>query len=225
MSASVSTRSTRSRLAIAGLLVVVLAASGCAALTGVAGSGAITTESRDVGAFTRVSAGYDIDVSIRLGPAAPVDVTAHANLLPLVVTRVKGDTLEITAIQEFTSDEPVEVEVVLPALAGVGLSGSSHGRASGLDGDTLDLDLSGGTDFTADGSVGTVNLGMSGGSRADLDALATGTVAVDLSGGATATIRASDSVRGSVSGGARVTVRGGAPMDVTTSGGAQVVSD
>ncbi len=223
MSTSVS---TTSRLALGGLLVVtVLAASGCAALTGVAGSGAITTESRDVGAFTRVSAGYDIDASIRLGPAAPIDVTADANLLPLVVTRVKGDTLEITAIQDFTSDEPVEVEIVMPTLAGVGLSGSSSGTASGLDADALDVNLSGGTDFTADGSAGTVNLGMSGGSRADLDDLSAGSVAVDVSGGATATIRASDSVRGSVSGGARVTVRGGAPMDVSTSGGAQVVSE
>lgn len=226
MSASVSTRSIRSRLGVGGLFVVlVLAASGCKALTGVAGSGAITTESRDVGAFTRVAAGYDINVTIRLGAAAPIDVTAHANLLPLVATKVDGDTLEITAIQDFTSSQPVDVEIVMPSLDGVGLSGSSRGIATGLDGGTLDVNLSGGTDFTADGSVGTVNLAMSGGAQANLGELASRIVNLELSGGATATVSASEQVSGSASGGARATVRGDARWSVTTSGGAQVTSD
>ncbi|PTT85622.1 hypothetical protein DBR42_14225, partial [Pelomonas sp. HMWF004] len=65
----------------------------------ITGSGDITTEARDPGAFDAVSLSDGFHVVIRQGSAHKVEVKADRNLLPYLETRIvdgsKGRTLEI----------------------------------------------------------------------------------------------------------------------------------
>lgn len=204
-------------------IVIVLVASACTMVVGEVGSGAVTTESRTVGPFTKVEADGGIHVDVTIGPASPVVVSAQTNILPIIVTEVVGDTLRIHSSKGYTTTQRVSVQATTPSLVGVTLNGGSEAKVDGLVATDLTIDLSGGAVLTvASKQADTIHLSGSGGARAELAGLTATTVDVDMSGGATATVTATGTVSGTASGGARVTVSGGAAIDVQTSGGAAV---
>ena len=211
--------SVAAAFALALLLVVSLSACG---LVGRAGEGPLTTETRQVTGFTRVDATNGIGVTVRIGQTTSVEVSAQANILPIIATDVEGNTLTIHGTAGFNTSTGVGVTVVMPALAAITLSGGSQGVVEGLDTDRFEIALDGGADLTATGTASVLTLRCSGGSSARLDALAAETVNVQASGGANVTLRASNEVAGSAEGGAQVTVLGNATLNVETSGGASV---
>jgi hypothetical protein len=214
--------SRRRPLTVASVAVVIAAVSMGCSLFGLSGQGPVTTETRQVGAFTRVDASNGIAVNIRIGPTAAVEVQAQANLLPIIATDVQGDTLQIHSTQGYNTSEGVTVNIVLPSLSGISLSGGSQGTAEGVAAGALDVALSGGAVLTASGSSTSLALNVNGGSIGNLDSLLTQTITVDISGGANSTVNAAVSVTGSASGGSHLTVHGGATLNVTSSGGSNV---
>jgi hypothetical protein len=196
------------------LLVLVGALAGC-----VQGQGPVTSETRDVGAFSRIEASAGIRVVVRIGPSEAVEVTAQENLLPVIATDLRGETLSIQASEDFTTLEPVTVTIVVPALDGITLSGGSQAVIDGLDAESLELRIRGGAQVTAAGSVGSVALHADGGATASLEALSVRVATVSMDGGATATLTASVYVTGTAAGGSRLTVLGDAVLSVEESGG------
>jgi hypothetical protein len=207
------------RPVISILLAVMI--SGCG-LLGRTGEGPTTSETRDAIGFTRVEAGNGIRVTLRIGPETSVEVSAQANILPIIATEVDDGTLRIRSTEGFTTSAGVSVTVLLPTLDTLSLSGGSQGVLEGVDAGQLGVELSGGAVLTASGSATALTLTSSGGSIARLDGMQTETVRADISGGSNATVRASVEVAGSASGGAHLTVLGDATLNVETSGGASV---
>jgi hypothetical protein len=220
MRRSVVRRATPSGYATAAILLSV-AVSACG-LIGKTGEGPLTTETRPVTGFTRVDVSNGIGVTVRFGQTTSVDVSAQANILPIIATTVEGETLKIRSTEGFTTSAGVGVTVVMPALSGITLSGGSLGVIESFNADRLEITQDGGSVLTATGTSTTVTLTASGGAAAHLDALAAETVNVQVSGGANATVRASREVAGSASGGAHVTVLGDGTLNVETSGGGSV---
>jgi len=200
---------------IALLLVGVVA--GC-----VQGQGKVTSETREVGAFSRIEASAGIRVVVRIGPSEAVEVTAQENLLAVIATDVRGDTLSIEASEDFTTVEPVTLTVVVPALDGITLSGGSQAVIDGLDAESLELRIRGGAQVTAAGSVGSVALDADGGATVNLEDLSVRVATVSMDGGATATLTASDEVTGTAAGASRLTVLGDGVLSVEESGGSEV---
>ena len=208
-------------LALAGTCLLVASVSACS-LMGRAGEGPLTSESRPVTGFTRVDASNGIGVTVRIGSENSVEVSAQANILPIIATTVDGDTLKIRSTEGFNTPSGVGVTVVISALAGLTLSGGSRGVIENLATDQVEIALDGGANLTATGTATAITLACSGGAGADLRALASERVSIQASGGANATVRASAEVTGSASGGASITVLGDAVLNVETSGGASV---
>jgi len=198
-------------------MVLIAALAGC-----IQGQGPVTSERRDVAAFTRIEATAGIRVVVRIGPSEAVEVTAQENLLPVIATDLRGDTLSIEASEDFTTLEPVTVTIVVPALDGITLSGGSQAVIDGLDAESLELRIRGGAQVTAAGSVGSLTLHADGGATARLDDLSVQVATVLMDGGATATLTASDDVTGTAAGGSRLTVLGDAVLSVEESGGSVV---
>jgi hypothetical protein len=149
-------------------------------------------------------------------------VTAQENLLPVIATDLRGETLSIQASEDFTTLEPVTVTVVVPALDGITLSGGSQAVIDGLDAESLELRIRGGAQVTAAGSVDNVGLDAGGGAMASLEDLSARVATVSMDGGATATLTASGEVSGTAAGGSRLTVLGDAVVSVEESGGSEV---
>jgi hypothetical protein len=186
------------------------------------GQGPVTSELREVAAFTRIEATAGIRVVVRIGPAEAIEVSAHENLLPTIATDLRGDTLSIEASEDFTTLEPVTVTVVVPVLDGITLSGGSQAAIDGLDAESLELRIRGGAQVTAAGSVGSVTLHADGAATASLEDLSVRVGTVSMDGGATATLTASDEVTGTAAGGSHLTVLGDAVVSVEESGGSDV---
>jgi hypothetical protein len=210
----------------AGLFVVLafttMSIAACDAF-GVRGQGEVTTEPRQVDTFTAIDVGGGIRLIAAAGQPQSVAVRAQPNILPLIVMEVSNGTLRVTSSERFTTTEGVEVNVSVPTLSALTLSGGSNGQASGIVGTELTVTLSGGSRLDATGTIESLTLNGSGGSRAELEQLAAATVAVDLSGGSVAIVQASQEVQGSASGGASLTVAGEATLNVQATGGASVV--
>lgn len=208
----------RIRMAVSAVLLVLVGVlAGC-----VQGQGPVTSETREVGAFSRIEASAGIRVVVHIGPSSAVEVTAQENLLPVISTNRRGDTLNIEASEDFTTLEPVIVTVVVPTMDGISLSGGSQAVIDGLDADSLELQIRGGAQVTAAGSVGSVTLDADGGATASLDDLSVRVATVSMDGRATATLTASDEVAGTAAGGSRLTVLGDAVLSVEESGGSEV---
>ena len=181
----------------------------------------MVTQARQVGPFEVIEAGGGLRVEVRLGDPTSVEVTAEEAVVDLILTDVIGDTLHIGS-EPYSSSQPVVVSVVTPRLTAVALSGGCSGKVSGVAAESLDVDLSGGSQLTADGIAEELALDLSGGSQADLRELSARRVSADLSGASQAVVNATESVEGDASGGSILTVLGDAEVDVEVSGGSLV---
>jgi hypothetical protein len=212
----------------------------------VRGSGRIERELRDLPAFDAVSVHSGIHASVDMGEQAPVQIDADDNILPLVVTEVVDRTLEIRFASHGSiwSSETVQVRVRIPRVRALSASGGAELRArvdaddlavtssggaevrvTAMNASRLRVDGSGGSRVQLAGSADDVKLHISGGTRVRAASLAARTVRVKGSGGASAEIRATDTLRGSLSGGSTVRLLGPASSRVSTSGGSSVDFD
>lgn len=205
--------------------VVGLLAAGCTTtvtFNGVRGEGPLVTETRSVGSFDHVDIGGGVHLRVAIGEPQAVALEAEQNILDILDLVVEDGTLRIENRDSYSSPRGITLTITVPALSALALSGGADGRVDGLAADELSVDVSGGAELEASGSVDRLDLTASGGGKAYLDDLSATTVTLDVSGGAHAEVNASDRISGDASGGGSVRTSGEATVDVTTSGGASV---
>lgn len=169
-----------------GLVVVIAFAVALAVHYGSAGSGTVqgsgtaATQSRDVPTFHSVDLAGANTVTIRIGRLQSVVVRADRNLLDRVTTRVHQDTLVIDTRGNVTTKSPMGVELVVPSLDAVTLSGTGAVRATGTAAH-LDVSLPGTGDVELGGlEARSVHAALSGSGRIVVHA--TNTVDATVSG-------------------------------------------
>lgn len=213
---------------------------------GVSGSGDLVTREIDASGFSKLNISHAYDATIRAGDSFSVSVTADDNLIDSVDIAASGDTLRadldgVDSLRNVT----LRLDVTMPALTEVELSGASHADIEGFGSiEELRLDASGASSFNGSIDVGRLELRLSGASRAELrgnagaaDLEADGashlelrdleieTASANLSGASSGTVTVSGALDVDLSGAARLEY-GGDPQlgDVDTSGGATLSS-
>src|SRR5205809_2833546 len=142
---TMATRAAIARVAAAALVLL----SGCGshsatsrststATSGTEGSGVLASEHRTVADFTRVDLAGTSKVIVRVGAPKSVVVRGDDNLLPLITTKVSDGTLVVAESGSFNSQRGVEVDVAIPSLSGVTLSGTGDLTATGVHADRLE---------------------------------------------------------------------------------------
>lgn len=213
-------------ITFAGLLAAALTLlAGCGITGTVRGSGRTATEQRSVPAFSGVRVSGATDVTISVGGDQSVAVTADDNIVPILRTRVEGDTLVIDATKSYSAkaQKPL-VTITMPQLREAGTSGASSITATGVNAPSLTVTASGASTVTASGTAGQVTLDASGASKAQLGNLAARTVEVKASGASNVVVQATDSLTGNASGSARIQYAGSPKVSVQTSGAAKVTA-
>ena len=185
-------------LAVAAVAVgIVLAVrdSG-ASSTGVKGSGVAVTQSRSVAGFTAVELAGANNVAVHVGSPQAVTVHGDDNLLEYVTTLVQDGTLAIGQTRSFSTKSPMSVEITVPALNAVTLSGAG----------VLNVDGVKAYDFSVRApGIGTLSVA---GTATTLDATAT------VSGTGRLLVNASRSLDATVSGVGSI-VYTGSPSELT----------
>ena len=130
-------------------LVAIAGVTGACSFRAVQGTGPVKTEIRNATAFTKLESSFGIVIDLTVGEAPAITVEAPENLLPIISTEVRGDTLRIAGTSDFFVTTPVKVHVATPDLEAVKLFGGSILVAEDLALDSLGIELSGGAQFTA----------------------------------------------------------------------------
>jgi Putative auto-transporter adhesin, head GIN domain len=153
------------------VVVAVLLAGGGSTGSVLQGSGVAAAQSRVLPSFSSVELAGSNKVTVEVGGPQSVVVHADNNLVRHVTTKVMAGTLVIGTTGTFTTSSPMSVDVSLPALAAIRLSGSGEISVNGIDQPRLIVTLSGSGALDATGTATQLDVTLSGSGLAQLSNL------------------------------------------------------
>jgi hypothetical protein len=180
------------------------------------GSGVAASEPRPLPSFTAVDVTGSNVVTVLVGAPQRVVVHADDNLLRRVTTAVRQERLSIGSRGSFESSAPMRVDVSVPALTSVTLSGSGTVRVDGIGADTFSVELPGSGTIELTGTTArlTATIGGSGAIRAV--GLAAGGVVARISGTGSIQVTVTDALDATIDGTGSI-VYAGEPSHVARS--------
>jgi len=156
-------------------------------------------------------------VTVTVGGPQSVVVRADSNLISHVTTRVVAGTLVIgETAGNFTSHSPMSVDVRVPSLTALNLSGAGKITVTGISGPRLTVTVSGTGMLSATGTVTGLDVTVSGAGLAQLSQLTARDVHAVVTGSGLIEVTATASLDAAVPGTGAITYSGN-PAQVTTS--------
>jgi Putative auto-transporter adhesin, head GIN domain len=216
------------RFALIGILALVLVGVTIAITYAVAsnfssssntvqGSGVLVTQSRPVAAFGSVELAGSNNVTIHVGQKQSVQVYADDNLVNRVTTDVNAATLVIgNTSGSYSTNSPMRIEVSVPTLSALTLSGSGTITVSGVEGPRFTVTIPGSGVVRATGVTERLDAAISGSGQAELGGVEASAVRAVVSGSGEIIVTATKSLDASVPGSGSI-MYGGDPSDVTKS--------
>jgi len=179
------------------------------------GSGIPATEAREVAAFGSVQLAGSNNVVIRVGEKQSVVVRADDNLLDHVTTEVQSGELVIgNTPGGFTTKSPMCVEIGVPTLSGLTLSGSGNIDVEGIEAESLTVSLPGSGMVTGGGAATRLDVTVDGSGTVQLTQIAANVVRAVVGGSGSIFVTATSGLDASVSGSGAILYAGN-PQDVT----------
>ena len=135
-------------------------------------NGEVTTETRNVEGFTKISMSTQADLYIQQGPTNSVEVEASSNLQEIITTTVKSNTLDIDLKKGkcLKGNPSIKVYVTAPSIEALNHSGSGNIYAyHQITSSSMDLTISGSGNMRLDSlSAQTIAAKISGSGNIDL---------------------------------------------------------
>lgn len=182
----------------------------------VRGSGIAAVQPRHVPAFTGVELAGGNNVTIHVGGQQSVVVHADDNLLGSVTTEVRDGRLVVgNKPGSFSAKSPMYVDVRVPSLAALRLTGSGVVVAEGIHRASLAIALDGSGVIRATGSASRLDVSLGGSGDAQLAQLVAERVHAVVSGSGRIVVTATEALDASVPG-SGVIMYGGNPAQVST---------
>lgn len=193
----------------------------------VKGTSPVVTETRNISDFTGVESSISADIILKQSPTFKVKVEGQKNILDLLKTELKGNSLKIFFEKGYSMnyDSNLKIYVEAPDFERLGMSGSGNVRADGsLSGDKLSISISGSGDFDFNKiQYDNLDLGISGSGDVSMGGSA-GSVSMRISG--SGDIKAADlraqSVQCQVSGSGDITCNAQKSLDAMVSGSGDI---
>lgn len=181
------------------------------------GSGVAATQTRDVPSFDSVELAGSNNVAIRVGGTQSVVVRADDNLLGRVTTKVRSGRLVIANTRgSFSTKTPMSVEVTVPKLEALTLSGSGNIVVDGVAAESFRATLPGSGTLTGSGSATRLDVIVGGSGTVRFADLVAKHARAVVSGSGSIFVTATESLDASVSGSGAILYAGN-PQSVTKS--------
>jgi hypothetical protein len=134
------------------------------------GSRLVATEKRPLGAsIGTIDLSGPINLTLRQGPAASLEVRGEQRLLANVDTTAEGGVLHIGPRGILLRHrQPIEVTLVLPTLEHLNISGSGQSTVSGFSGERIDLNVDGSAGLRFNGRYREIDTGLHGSGDVEL---------------------------------------------------------
>lgn len=189
--------------------LVLLFTTGCLAeLFRVVGSGTIATTTRDVGAFTAIEFLGAGRIEITIGELKPLELTGDDNVLPLIETKVTNGRLVVRPTRPIRITQPLTLKATVPALAAITLSGAGAIVATGLDSDSLQIEVTGAGSVSLAGQTASLSIVLTGAGSVDAATLVANAATVNVSGAGSAFVDAVETLDVTITGVGSVTYSG-----------------
>jgi len=179
-------------------------------------SGAAATQTRTVASFTGLDLAGSNNVTITVGRPQSVVVHADSNVINHVTTDVVAGTLVIGDTGSVTASGPMSVDVSVPSLTALSLSGSGQISAAGISAPQLTVTISGSGRLSAAGTATRLDATINGSGQADLSRLTARDVQAVVSGSGLIQVTATASLDAAVPGSGTI-IYSGNPSQVSTS--------
>ncbi len=134
----------------------------------IVGSGNLITREMDFTDFTKLEIGHVFQAKVTRSDSFFISITADDNLFECITVRKSGNTLRIYLKGGYTYINTTKmVEITMPKLDKLSLSGASQGEVSGFrSSDRLEFEVSGASSLNIDDlKAGDTDFGISGGSH------------------------------------------------------------
>ncbi len=191
---------------------------------GVKGSGVVKTETRELPKFSAVDFGGAIELEIVAQKDQRVEIEADDNILPLINTEVKGDTLYISNQQRINWHSKVKVRISVQDLNSLNVSGASKASAANIKCDNFKLDVSGASKISLAGETNNLSVEASGASRVEASDLKATKATAEASGASKIYVNATESVEADASGASGISYSGNPKNVKKSASGASSVS-
>ena len=185
---------------VAAMVVALLARGGGSSGSGIQGSGVAATQTRTVPAFASLELAGSNNVTVVVGARQSVVVHADSNLVGHVTTQVVAGRLVIADTGSFTTRAPMSVEVGVPSLTALNLSGSGQLSVTGIKVPQLTVTIPGSGLLDAAGTVTKLDVTVSGTGMAQLSQLTAGQVHAVVAGSGLIQVTATKSLEAAVPG-------------------------
>jgi hypothetical protein len=187
------------------------------------GSGVVVEEERSVSGFNRISFEGIGKLIITQGDEESLLIEAEDNIMPLIETRVRGRTLQISFDGNrfeniIRPTEPVRFHLTVTDLEGVFLSGLGDIDAMQIEVESLDVTLSGAGSITVSGEARQQDVNVSGAGAYDAADLESEVADINLSGAGSATVWVTESLDVNISGLGSVSYYGDPEVEQSVSG-------
>jgi len=217
-------------LAVALTFLLTLQSSCTYGFGGIKGDGNVVKQDRQLNSFSGLDVGGAFKVFLTQGDKESVTVEADENLLDVISTEVRGNTLVIKTTEDIRDSEALNIYLTFKNLEEMDISGACHltgenkmkfddldlecSGASDVElkmgAQKLSLDLSGASQIELYGSAESVDMDLSGASHIDAYDLEVNIYNVDVSGAAHAKIFVTGELSADISGAASLKYKGDA---------------
>jgi len=189
-------------------IVLLVRGNGSSSPSTLRGSGKQAVQGRTVAPFHAVDLAGSDNVIVYVGGPRSVTVRADDNLIKYVTTRVQHGTLAIGQSRSFSTSGPLGVEISVPTLDAVTLSGSGALEVTGVKAARFVVRVPGSGTLTVTGGAKTLDAALAGAGDVRLQGLVAGEVTATVSGAGRLLVNATHSLDATVSGAGAIVYRG-----------------
>lgn len=167
---------------------------------GVRGSGVTKEETRKLEDFNAIDAGGAYNIEIVCGKSPEVTIYGEDNILPLIRTEVRDQTLHIYNRKSISPRRKIRIQISTNNIEKINASGASDISISNINNDRFDVDASGAGKMNISGKTNYIALSLSGAVKVNARDLISDNANVEISGASKAEVYASKELRAEISG-------------------------
>jgi hypothetical protein len=182
--------------------IAIIVATGCNVISAnkVKGSGVVKTEKRSLAPYSALEVSCPASLEVRLQEPESSEISGDDNLIPLITTEVKNNTLYIRSTQEIAPREKLRISLSNPDLIRFTFSGAGDANVSNIKNDRIEIVLSGAGDLTASGETKEAAIKLSGAGRVDAKNLLAAKAKADSTGVGSLDVYATEQLEAKASG-------------------------
>ena len=154
------------RLSLFACAALAFALAACGGITSlgnkVSGSGNAKSEKRELGPFTAVEVKCAATVNVNSQGSRSVEIRSDDNIVPLITTEVKNNTLYISSTKEYSPRNKMQIDISTPDLTRFVFAGAGDVDISNIKNDRLEIVVSGAGSLNAAGETKEADITLSG---------------------------------------------------------------